>query len=135
MKSTKILFYIDDGFIEYGIAKFLQERNQDFELYSIFDTNHITKNFFKNQKFVNFKKSWFLRDFLPEKSKTPDVDYLQKIEKKYNLNLWKIAYSERQFYGYQFYGYNEFHKFTNDEILSIFEAECRLYGKRDISYK
>ena len=47
---------------------------------------------------------------------------MKYIEKKYDLNLWKLAINERIFYRF----YN-FHKFTSDEILCILESESRLF--------
>ncbi len=121
--TDKILFWIDDGFLQFGIAKFLRELvNYDF--YAIFDTNYVTKKFFANQKIVDFKKTWFFRNFLSKKGKKPDIDYLSNIEKKYEINLWQLAYSERRFYKF-----NKYHNFTYDEILSITEDECRIYEK------
>jgi len=43
--NKKILFWIDDGLIQFGIARFLRELT-DYEFYAIFDTNYITKEFF-----------------------------------------------------------------------------------------
>jgi len=59
----KILFWIDAGYIPYCIAKFLQKKT-NLEFYAIFDINYITQHFFRNQKIVNFKKTWFFRDYL-----------------------------------------------------------------------
>ena len=56
------------------------------------------------------------------KNKKPDLEYLRSIEKKYDLNLWLLAANERIFY--DFYDY---HKFSENEVLSIIEQECRLY--------
>ena len=82
---TKILFWIDDGLIQFGIAKFLQEKIDD-DFYAIYDTNHITKLFFKNQDFIKFQKVWFFRDHLSSEVKKPDIQYLKNIEEKYGLN-------------------------------------------------
>ena len=119
----KILFWIDDGFVQFGVANFLQKQS-DHELYCIYDTNHVTKNFFKSQNFINFKKSWIFRDFLEPNNKTFDLEYLKEVEKKYNLNLWQIAYSDRRLYGY-----NEYYKFNREEILSITVQECKIFEK------
>ena len=50
------------------------------------------------------------------------MEYLTKFEEKYNIDLWKLAINERLFYRF----FN-FHKFTQDEILSIDEDACRLF--------
>ena len=44
-----------------------------------------------------------------------DLNYLKKIEKEYDLNLWLLIYSERFFHKYR----NMFHNFSRDEVLSI----------------
>jgi len=119
--KKKIIFFIDDGLIQFGIARFLQEKS-DYDFFAIYDVNHITKPFFEQQKLVHFKKTWFLRDHLPEKVKMPDINYLKKFEEKYKINLWLLAYSERRFYRY-----NEYRRFSSDEILSISEEQCKFY--------
>ena len=120
--NKKILFWIDDGWIHFGISKYLQEKYPEYDLYAIFDTNYITKKFFEKQKIVNFKKSWFFRDHLSNKPKKINVDYLQTFEKKYKINLWQLAFSERKFFRY-----NNYHKFTYEEILSISEEESKFF--------
>ena len=57
-----------------------------------------------------------------EKGKNLDLNYLQNIEKKYKINLWELAINERIFYRF-----NNFYKFTDDEILSILTQECKLF--------
>ena len=115
----KILFWLDAGFIQFGIAKFLQNI-VDVKFFAIIDTNE-GKEFFKNQKFVNFSKIWFYRDCLTLNKKT-DMEFLVDFEKKYNLNLWKIIYSD-----VHFNKYNKFYKFKLEEILPIIEQEIKFY--------
>ena len=93
-------------------------------MYAIIDTTDRTKSFFQNQKLVNFEKNmvFFMIIFL--KNKKPDLEYLKSIEEKYDIFLWQIAANERIFYGYY-----DYHKFVEDEVLSILEQECRLYEK------
>ena len=52
------------------------------------------------------------------------MEYLNSFEEKYKINLWLLAINERLFYEY-----NEFHKFSREEILSILEDECKLFEK------
>ena len=68
MLVEKILFWLDAGFTQFGIAKFLQNI-VDGEFFAIIDTNE-GKEFFKNQKFVDFRKIWFYRDCLTLNKKT-----------------------------------------------------------------
>jgi hypothetical protein len=117
--KDKILFWLDSGLIQFGIAKFLQEK-YDADFYAIIDTNK-GKIFFQDQKFINFKKQWFYRDcFISNKKK--NIEFLINIEKKYNLNLWKIIFSD-----VLFNEYNKFYKFKFKEILPIIEQEIEFY--------
>jgi len=119
--KDRILFWIHGGLIHFGIAKYFADK-YDSEIFSIIDCHYMTKKFFSDQTLVKFNKIWFFRDYISDKIKKPDLDYLKKIEDKYNLNLWHIAYSDRLFYQF-----NEYHKFTYEEILNILEQECKLF--------
>jgi len=119
--AEKFLFWIDVSYTEFGIAKFLQEKiSADF--YVIYDVNHHLKKSFLNQNIVNFKKQWFYWDYLSNINKEPDIEYLKSFEKKYEIDLWKIAFSERIFSDFQ-----KFHNFTRKEILSILEHDCKFF--------
>jgi len=119
----RILFWVDAGILHFGIAKNLQEK-LDAELYVIYDfNNHLTKSF-KDQKLVNFKKEWYFWEHLSGINKNVDIEYLKKFEEKFRINLWEIAYTERVF-GKD----NPFYKFKREEILSIFEQECKFFEK------
>jgi len=99
-------------------------KNFDCNLYGIFDVNFAGDDFPNNQKLLNFKKKWNYNEEISIINTNPSLDYLEGIEKKYNIGLWKIAYGERSFYKYNIY-----YKFTKEEILSILEQECRLFEK------
>ena len=101
--------------------KFLAE-SYNCEEFVIFDLNFKQKRNFLVQDLINFKKAWFLQDHVTITSSKPDVNYLKKIEEKYKINLWMIAYSERIFYTW-----NKYYKFNRDEILSILEQECKFF--------
>ena len=118
--KDKILFWIDVSLVQFGIAKTLQEKI-DSDFYVVYDLNHHLKKSFKKQNIINFKNEWYFWDHVG-KTKDPDLEYLKKIEEKYEINLWEIAYSERIFYKW-----NYFYKFKREEILSIFEQECRFF--------
>ena len=62
--KDKILFWIDSTFTQFGTAKYL-EKKCGGEFFAIIDTNK-GKDFYQNQKIVNFKKKWFLKDYLAE---------------------------------------------------------------------
>lgn len=118
--KDKIIFWLDADLKQFALAKFLQEQ-YDSDFYAIVDITNKPKKFFKDQNIVNFNKIWFYHDHISV-NKNPDTEYLNAIEKKYNLNLWMIAQNERLFYKF-----NDFYKFSRDEILSILEHECKLF--------
>jgi hypothetical protein len=119
--KDRILFWLDQTLVQFGIAKFLHDKH-DCDLFAIIDVTDRTKTFFEAQKLVPFQKIWFYHDQF--KKIKPDMPYLQTIEKKYGINLWLLAYNERIFYQF-----NDYYKFTEDEVLSILEQECKLYEK------
>tara|TARA_A100001037_G_scaffold239144_1_gene218668 strand:- start:3480 stop:4919 length:1440 start_codon:yes stop_codon:yes gene_type:complete len=100
------------------------QRNLDCEQYALIDVTNKPKNFFQTQKIVNFKKQWFFHDHIKIQSMLPDLEYLKQFEKKFGINLWQLAINERHFYRF-----NKFYKFSDSEILSIIEQECRLFEK------
>jgi len=119
--KDKILFLFDMGWIQFGIAKFFLEKF-DCKSYAIIDIDNNTKNFFKNQKIVKLNKSWYYRDHLPQKTFEVDYEYLKQFEKKYNIDIWKIAFSERFFNQH-----NPYYQFSESEILSIIGNTCKLF--------
>jgi len=121
MKKTKILFWLDTVLHYFGIAKFLQEK-YPCEMFCIVDVHDKQKTFFQNQKFVNFQKLWFFRDQVSKINDAVDLKYLTSFEKKYAINIWSIAYSERLFYQF-----NNYYKFNRHQILSIFEQVSKFF--------
>ena len=119
--KPKLLFWLDSFLSHFCIAYYLQsEINADF--FGITDINSKPKKFFENQKLVDFKKNWYYHDHIDLNQKKPDVEYLTNFEKKYKLNLWKLAINERYFYKH-----NRFYKFEKEKILSILEQELKLF--------
>lgn len=121
--KDKILFWINLDLVEFCIAKFLQEKF-DFNSFAVIDIQDITKDFFLKQKLVNFSNQWFYRDYLLNIDKKPDINYLKNFEKKYSINLWEIAYSQ-----VIFFNQIRYYKFSDVEILSILENECKFFEK------
>lgn len=121
--KDKVIFWCGFDFTQFCMAYSFQKK-YDCEMYSIIDITNSTKKFFETQKLVNFKKIWFLHDQYEYGKTKPDIEYLKNFEKKYNIDLWKLAINERMFYG--FFNY---YKFTSNEILSIMEQICRFYEK------
>lgn len=120
--KDKILYFFGGAFYNFGIAKFLQDIH-DCDQFALADVEQQPKKFFQNQNLVNFKKNWFFRDHVKiGTSNKPDLNYLQNVEQKYNINLWMIAYAERKFFKF-----NPFYTWKYDEILFVLEQECKLY--------
>ena len=118
--KDKVIFWLDQDFTYYGIANYLQKK-ADCDFFAIIDVTNKVKNFFKEQKLVEFKKTWYYFENISRKEEI-DLEYLQNFEKKYNINLWELAINERIFYNY-----NHFHNFSDEEILSILTQECKLF--------
>ena len=118
--KDRILIWCDRKFMHFGIAKSLQEKH-DCDLFGIIQLADRTKDIFREQQIVRFKQVWIFNDYVLKEKQNIDLKYLASFEKKYNLNLWKIAYTDA------FLSYNKYHKFTRDEILSLFVQECRLF--------
>lgn len=119
--NKKILFWIDLFTLNFGLAYYLQKQFE-YDFFAIIDTTNKPKSFFQTQRLVKFKKSWFYHDQINKNHQHPDVKFLTSFEKKYNINLWQLAINDRLFYRF-----NDFHKFSRDEILSILEQECKFY--------
>lgn len=117
----KIIFWVSGNLFSYVLANSLQNKI-DSDFYAIIDISDRPKKFFLEQKFVNFKKTWYFHDHINLKSKKIDYEFLTSFEKKYNVNLWLLAQNERLFNHY-----NEYYTFTSTEILCILQDECKLY--------
>jgi len=123
-KQDKILVWIGSELVHYFIAADLQKKI-DGDFFAIFDTTNKPKKFFETQNIVNFKKKWFYHDEIQNIDKNqPDIEFLKKMEEKYQINFWKLAINERIFYRF----YN-FHNFSENEILSIEEKSMRFFEK------
>jgi hypothetical protein len=118
--KDKILIYQDYTIHNFGLAKALQEKH-DCDLFAIIDVTDNMNKFFQKQKIVKYEKTWFLYDYI-KKTQKPDLDYLAQFEKKYGIELWKLASNDRIFFIY-----NMYYNFSENEILSILEQECRLF--------
>jgi len=117
----KIFFWIDSLYVHFFIAKALQE-NLDCKLFGCYDVTDKPTKYFKKQKLVDFEKVWFYHEQIKKTNDKPDLEYLKNFEKKYKINLWKIAFNDRFFNRY-----NQFYKFSNEEISLILEQECKFF--------
>jgi len=122
--TKKILYWLDRNFIIFAIANKLQKKTP-FKSYGIFDDVEDQKHFFSHQSQIKFDKIWHFTDFVKVTDNKPDLDLLQDFETKYNLNFWHIAFTERLFYP----KINLYHKFSQSEILSLFQQECSFFEK------
>ena len=75
----------------------------------------------KKREFDKFEKIWHYTDFVKPFSK-PNIKYLKKIEDEFQINLWKIAYSDPVFFVF-----NGKSNFEEEEILSLIEDDCKLF--------
>lgn len=119
--KPKILFWLDGFFLHFSLAFYLQS-HLDASFFGVVDINSKPKKFFQDQSLVNFQKIWFFHDHIKKTDQFPNLDYLKNFERKYKIDLWKLAINERFFYLH-----NRFYKFTKQEILSILEQEFKLF--------
>lgn len=119
--KDKIILWLDGDISTFGIATYLQEK-YDCDLYAIIDITDRTKKFFQEQTIVKFNRVWYYHDSILSTEIKFDLTYLSSFEKKYKINLWILAHNERLFYRF-----NEYHKFSSNEIISILEQECKLF--------
>lgn len=118
--KDKIIFWLDADLTTFGLAKYLQEKLND-NFFAIVDITDKPKNFFSQQQTVIFQKLWFYHDYI-KPNVDADLNYLEQFEKKYNVHLWEFIVNDRIFYNY-----NTYHKFSNEEMLSIITQECKLF--------
>jgi len=118
--KQKIIFWVDSNLLSFCTSYYLQKK-LDSEFYAIIDITNKSKKFFQEQKLVNFSKIWFYHDYINTEI-SYNEEYLESFEKKFNLNLWELSQNERIF---NFY--NEYHKFSKQEILSILYQECKFF--------
>jgi len=121
--TENILFWMDSNLLYFGITKYFQEK-YDAKYFAIADFSEQLDKSFKKQNIIKFEKIWNYREKVLLKNKKPDFEYLEKFEKLTKIDLWRLAYSERIFYKY-----NKYHQFSEQEILEIFEQECKFFEK------
>ena len=119
--SNRVFFWLDAEPTAFCIAYYLKKIHA-VDFFALVDVTNSQKSFFKNQKLVEFKKTWFYHDFMNQKIKS-GANYLKSFEKKYNIDLWQLAKNDRIFID----DYNTFYKFSDQEISEIMEKECKLF--------
>lgn len=121
-KKFSFLFWLGNNISQFAVANSLQEKIE-CKFNGIISSNDKFKDFYQKQKFVEFENLWVCQDYIENFDANPDMDYLSDFEKKYQISLWEIIFSERIFY----YEYNKYHKFTRNELLLILEQTCRFF--------
>ena len=119
--SNRVFFWLDAAPTAFCIAYYLKKIH-DADFFALVDVTNRQKSFFKSQKLVEFKKTWFYHDVMNQEIKS-EPDYLKSFEEKYDIDLWQLAKNDRIFIDY----YNTFYKFSDHEISEIMEKECRLF--------
>jgi len=119
--TSKIIYYQDVFLLHFAISEYLQ-KNFDCKQFALIDTTDKVREFFENQLIVKFEKEWYLHDHIKIDPTKLDMKFLTNFEEKYSLDLWKLSLNERHFYRF-----NKFYRFTDEEILSIVEQECKLF--------
>jgi len=120
-KKKRILFWLEDHYHHFGIAKSLQDL-YDCDLFGIISSSPGAKKFYLEQNLLGLTKSWFLRDAVDVNRKNFDLSFLESFEKNYGISIWKLVSGERFFNTF-----SKYHHFTHDEILSIIEQEVKFF--------
>jgi len=121
--KDKLLIWIDLEFVFYGISELIQ-KHYECDIYAVLDINNKAKKFFDKQKTVKFQKVWNYLDNVTVDYEKFDLEYMKKFEKKYDIDLWNLAYAERTFYKY-----NQYYNFSSEQILGLLYQECIFFEK------
>lgn len=117
----KIIFWLDNNLMNFCIAKMIQEEN-NYEINAIVDVTDKPKQFFLNQKLLNFKNLWFYHDNLKNLNDNPDIEFLKLKEKEYGFNLLTLTYNDRILYNF-----NEFFEFSTNHVFRLLELEIKFF--------
>ena len=118
--KDKVIFWLSADLLPFCLAYYFQKKF-DGEIFAIYDLTNKPKKFFEEQKLVNFSKKWFYRDHVKINNK-PKIEYIKKISEKYGLDLQEMVNNDRILNKY-----NEYYDFSNNQIQSILENECKLF--------
>ena len=118
--TEKIIFWFSADLLPYCLAHFFQKQ-RDSELFAIFDVTNKPKEFFKKQEFIKFTNFWFYHDQMKFEIK-PDIDYIENIEKKYNLDISEMIDNDRILNHY-----NEYYNFNQVQKNIILQNECKFF--------
>ena len=118
--KDKVIFWLSADLLPFCLAYYFQKKF-DGEIFAIYDLTNKPKKFFEEQKLVNFSKKWFYHDHVKINNK-PKIEYIKKISEKYGLDLQEMVNNDRILNKY-----NEYYDFSNNQIQSILENECKLF--------
>jgi len=118
--KDKVIFWLSADLLPFCLAYYLQKKI-DGEIFAIYDLTNKPKKFFELQKLVNFSKIWFYHDHI-RVNKVPEIKYIEKISEKYKLDLQEMVNNDRILNKY-----NEYYNFSENQIQSILESECKLF--------
>ena len=118
----KILFWIDNTYVNFFLAKKIQDSLSAESLHAIYEISDKPTSYFRNQKFVNFQSSYFYFDEFNDLKSEPDMEYLQSKENEYKINFMKLLLTDRHLYNF-----NDFYNFSEKEVLRILEIEIKFY--------
>ena len=119
--NDKLLFWFSGDLLHFCMSYYFQ-KDFGYEINAIIDIPNKPKKFFQKQKLLKLKNSWYFHDHIKKTGQKPDLEYLNNFERKYQINLQQLTINERIFYRF-----NDFYKFSSDEVLSILEQECKLF--------
>ncbi|MDC0202157.1 hypothetical protein OAJ97_00360 [Candidatus Nitrosopelagicus sp.] len=119
--NDNILLWLSGDVLHFSLSYFLK-KDFGYDVNAIIDVPDKPKKFFQNQKLVDFENIWHFHEHLKKQTKKPDIEYLRNFEERFDINLQQLAVNERIFYRF-----NDFYKFSSDEVLTILEQECRLF--------
>ena len=88
--KDKILFWIDNEWLRFCIAKAMQNL-YDCDLYAVIDIRYTSKKFFQDQQIVKFLKTWFYRDYIVKTEQEPDLEYLKYFEEVRAMKVFQWA--------------------------------------------
>ncbi len=117
----KLIFWIDDDLSTFCIAKKIKD-DIGCEIHGIFNITNKPKKFIENQKIVDFQSINFYHDNVTDLNTKPDLNYLKEKEREYGLNFMTILHNDRILYNF-----NDFYKFTNEQVLRLLELEIKFF--------
>lgn len=121
--QKKIIVWLNADITEFAVCYYLQKFS-NYEIYAIIDITNKPRKFFESQNLVKFKKIWFYHDLVKNTPKEKN-DFLNSFSKKYDIPVEKLSHNDRIFMN----KFNEFYRFSKNEISNILINECQSFEK------